>query len=226
MPQGPTIWCEQQTNKTNNRLPEASDFGAQPWPAQMLFGILKELAPCQVGCPVPRTPPPHTQRPNWFPLKTEREQSMEHWGQQEPGGHRQFVAGRDSLMSVGLDCQRELWMTDGHGHVLPHFFSMGSNCARGGSGLNKKCDVYRWACHIDFMAQNARRWTTKKKRRKKEKPKASNSDGHSSGMWKLALLGLRPTTSGPQIKQGALKPSKSVFHSTRLKIDLSSFHYS
>lgn len=58
---------------------------------------------------------------------------------------------------IGLDCQRELWMTDGHGHVLPHFFSMGSNCARGGSGLNKKCDVYRWACHIDFMAQNARR---------------------------------------------------------------------
>jgi len=203
MPQGPTIWCEQQTNKTNNRLPEASDFGAQPWPAQMLFGILKELAPCQVGCPVPRTPP-HTPRPNWFPLKTERAV----YGTLGATGARRTsaICGQQRLAHVrwiGLDCQRELWMTDGHGHVLPHFFSMGSNCARGGSGLNKKCDVYRWACHIDFMAQNARRWTTRKGGGGKDKPKASNSDGHSSGMWKLALLGLRPTTSGPQIKQGA-----------------------
>jgi len=144
----------------------------------LLFGILKELAPCQDP---PTDPLSKAQR-----AISRGNGAPTFGGQQEPG-HRQFVAGRDSLMSVGLDCQRELQMTDGTWTNSPDFShfpaSMGSNCARGGFRFLKNTMSIGGrvtAFAIDFMAENARRCT--KRKVGKNKPKASDSDGHSSGM--------------------------------------------
>lgn len=138
----------------------------RPWPAQMLFGILKELAPCQV-VPIPLS------LYRWAPLKT-GEQSM---GEQRtdklsPGGAAELgashpatrartsaICGRQSLAHVhwiGLPAGTvdDRWDMGGGAHYCPQSSIPWGAIVREAAALGfkaettkKKNDVYRWACH-------------------------------------------------------------------------------